>query len=300
MMVREVLEALEEARDGTILDGTLGGGGHAEAMLQHWPGCRILGVDRDPEALRAATARLSAHSTRVRFLQMTFDQAMDDAQVMRDGLHGALLDLGVSSRQLDAAERGFAFRRGAPLDMRMGEEGQETAADLLNEATEEELARIFRDFGEEPRWRKLAREVIRRRRNELFRTSDDLVGALAGALGRSPSMREKARVFQALRIAVNQELSILTRGLERIREGLREGGILAVISYHSLEDRIVKQAFREWSRDCICPPGIPVCTCRGKALGKPLFKGSRDPSDSEVARNPRSRSARLRAWRKAS
>ncbi len=300
VMVQEVLEVLEESRDGTILDGTLGGGGHAEAMLERWPGCRVLGVDRDPEAVRAAERRLASHRDRIRILQMTFDQAMNDAEIQREGLHGALLDLGVSSRQLDAERRGFAFRRGGMLDMRMeGEAGGATAADLLNEIPEEELARIFREYGEEPRWRRLAREVVGRRRNRPFRTSDDLVAALSGALGRSPSMREKARVFQALRIAVNRELDLLTETLPGIRDALTPHGVMAVISYHSLEDRIVKRAFREWSRDCVCPPGLPICTCRGKALGAPLFSGPRRPGSEEVERNPRSRSALLRAWRRA-
>jgi 16S rRNA (cytosine1402-N4)-methyltransferase len=258
-------------------------------------------VDRDPEALRAARERLTDHEQRVRFLHMRFDEAMNDAQVMKEGLHGALLDLGVSSWQLDADERGFAFRRGAPLDMRMAGEGSgESAADLLNEAPEAELARVFRDYGEEPRWKKLAREVVRRRRNRPFSTSDDLVAALSATLGRGPSQRDKARVFQALRIAVNQELSVLTQVLPIIRDSLRPSGTLAIISYHSLEDRLVKDAFREWSTDCVCPPGFPVCVCRGVALGSPLFKGTRTAEPGEVKRNPRSRSARLRAWRKAS
>lgn len=300
VMVREVLEVMASARDGTILDGTLGGGGHAEAVLREFQQCKVVGVDTDPDAVRAATHRLEPYKERVRILEMRFDQAMDDAAIRQDGLDGALLDLGVSSRQLDADHRGFAFRKRLPLDMRMSPgEGRPTAADLLNESEEAELARIFREYAEEPRWRRLAREVVRRREGGAFRTSDDLVAALAGALGRSPSNQEKARVFQALRIAVNQELSALSQALPRIRESLHPGGVLAVIAYHSLEDRIVKGAFREWSRDCVCPPGLPVCTCRGRALGAVLFRRPRRPTDDEVARNPRSRSALLRAWRKA-
>jgi 16S rRNA (cytosine1402-N4)-methyltransferase len=269
-------------------------------MLGRWPGCRILGVDRDPEALKAARERLTAYTDRIRFLQMRFDETSIDAQVQREGLHGALLDLGLSSWQLEADHRGFSFRKGAPLDMRMGGEAEvATAAELLNEAPEEELARVFREYGEEPRWRRLAKEVVRRRSSKLFGTSDDLVAALSGALGRSPSQREKARVFQALRMAVNQELPVLMGTLPRLRDALKPSGVLAVIAYHSLEDRVVKEAFREWSRDCICPPELPVCVCRGKALGSPLFKGPRRPGEEEVRRNPRSRSALFRAWRKA-
>jgi 16S rRNA (cytosine1402-N4)-methyltransferase len=300
VMVEEVLDALEGAREGTILDGTLGGGGHAEAMLKRWPRCNILGVDRDPEAVREASHRLQPFADRVRILEMRFDEVMDDAKLRREGLDGALLDLGVSSRQLDADQRGFAFRRGLPLDMRMEGTGDGmTAADLLNLEEEAELARVFREYGEEPRGRRLAREVVRRRSKRPFQTSDDLVAALAAVLHRPPSAKEKARVFQSLRIAVNQELSALSRALPRLRDLLRPGGVLAVIAYHSLEDRLVKESFREWSRDCVCPPGLPVCVCRGVALGSLLFRGPRRPGAAEVEGNPRSRSALLRAWRKA-
>lgn len=301
VMVEEVLAVLETAREGVILDGTLGGGGHAEAILLRWPACKIIGVDRDPEALRSARDRLTPFSERVRYLEMRFDDAMQAAEVRSEGLDGALLDLGISSWQLDQDRRGFAFRRGLPLDMRMDGDGNgPTAADLLNQEPEEELARIFFEYGEEPRSRKLAREVVRRRGENPFRVSDDLVAALARALGRSPGQKEKARVFQALRIAVNQELQALDRALQGALDVLNPAGTLAVIAYHSLEDRMVKDAFREWSRECVCPPGLPICTCRGRSLGSSVFKGVRRPSDREVEANPRARAARLRAWRKAS
>jgi len=301
VMVEEVLGVLESAREGVILDGTLGGGGHAEAMLRRWPHCRILGVDRDPEALHEAADRLAPFSNRVRYLEMRFDHAMEDARKRGEALDGALLDLGVSSWQLDQDRRGFAFRRGLPLDMRMNPgAGGPTAAHLLNHEPEEELARIFFEYGEEPRARKLAREVLRRRAHAPLETSDDLVAALARTLNRAPGQKEKARAFQALRIAVNQELEALQGALREGLEALKAGGVLAVIAYHSLEDRMVKNAFREWSRDCICPPEIPVCRCRGRALGAPVFKGPLRPSQEEVEENPRARSARLRGWRKAS
>lgn len=300
VMVEEVLEVLEEAQGGTILDGTLGGGGHAGAILSRWPLCRVIGVDRDPEAIVRARIELTEHSQRLRILQMRFDQAMDDAEMRKEGLDGALLDLGVSSWQLDADQRGFAFRRGLSLDMRMGgPESGPSAADVLNTEAETELARIFRDYGEEPKARRLAREIVRRREDRPFRSSDDLVGALARATGRPPHPRGMARVFQALRIVVNQELSVLADTLPMIRDSLKPHGILAVISYHSLEDRIVKRSFRDWSLDCVCPPGLPVCACDHRSMGAPLFRKSRQPTEEEVARNPRARSARLRAWRKA-
>ena len=300
VLVKEVLEALEGAPVGTILDGTLGGGGHTEAMLSRWPRCRVLGVDRDPDAVRTAQRRLGPFADRLRILEMRFDEAMNDAKVKKEGLAGALLDLGVSSWQLDADHRGFAFRKGLPLDMRMGSEGSgETAADILNRESEAELGRVFREYGEEPRGRRLAREVVRRRVDRPFQTSDDLVGALARALGRGPSPRDMARIFQALRITVNRELSVLAETLPKIRDALNPTGVLAVISYHSLEDRIVKRAFRDWSQDCVCPPGLPVCACQQRAEGSFLFRKPRRPGQEEIDDNPRARSALLRAWRKA-
>ena len=296
---REVMDLLEP-HSGLYLDGTVGGGGHARLLLERCPGCRILAVDRDAEALAHARGVLEPYRDRVRFLQAGFDRAVGDVEVSDRGLEGALLDLGVSSHQLDAEARGFTYRRGAPLDMRMApDEGGVTAADVLADEDERELARVFLELGEEPRGRKLAREVVRRRASAAFRTSDDLVAALAAAVGRAPSHQEKARAFQALRIKVNRELEALGTALEGLREALRSEGVIAVIAYHSLEDRMVKHAFREWSRDCVCPPDFPVCRCRGVALGETLTRRPVTAGVEEIQRNPRARSARLRAWRKA-
>lgn len=302
VLLEEVLGFLAPEGEGVFLDGTLGGGGHARALLDRCPGCRLLAVDHDPEALAEAERRLAPHVGRVRMLRSGFHEAVDAHGIRGAVLAGALLDLGVSSRQLDADDRGFAFRRGVPLDMRMGggvDEELPTAADLLNHEDESTLGRIFREFGEEPRGRRLGREVVRRRANRPFQVSDDLVNALAAAVGRAPTAQEKARVFQALRIAVNREIEVLEEALPRIRDALRPGGTLVVIAYHSLEDRVVKHSFREWSRSCICPPELPVCVCRGRPLGETLTRKPVDPGPAEVERNPRSRSARLRAWRRA-
>lgn len=301
VLVEEVLGFLGPSRDGLYLDGTVGGGGHARALLERCGGCRLIGVDRDPEALEAAGKALEGFGDRVRLIRGRFDRAVEAARLEGEVLAGALLDLGLSSRQLEGPDRGFSFRRGEPLDMRMGRGAEDvpTAAELLEQSPEEELGRIFRAYGEEPRGRALAREVVRRRERGAFRTSDDLVAALAAVLGRGPSAKEKARVFQALRIAVNDELGSLEAALPVLRDALEPGGVLAVVAYHSLEDRVVKHAFREWSRSCVCPPGIPVCTCRGRPLGETLTRSPVRPSEDEVARNPRARSARLRAWRKA-
>lgn len=301
VLVDRVLHHLAPAADGFYLDGTVGGGGHARSILDACGECRLLAVDRDPDALARAEEALSDVRERVRFLRARFDDAVDDIEVRARGLDGALLDLGVSSGQIDLDERGFTFRRGAPLDMRMGgsAEDRPTAARILNEAPAEELTRILQEYGEERRARRLARIVEARRAERPFVTSDDLVAAVEVALGRPATTQDKARIFQALRIAVNEELEALERALPRIRDALNDRGVMVVVAYHSLEDRIVKHTFREWSRACICPPDFPVCRCRGRALGETLTRKPERPSDEEVERNPRARSARLRAWRKA-
>jgi 16S rRNA (cytosine1402-N4)-methyltransferase len=302
VLLDEVLDFLAPSGDGVFLDGTLGGGGHARALLERCPGCRLLAVDRDPEALAEAERFLAPHASRARLLRSGFHQALEAHGITGPTLAGALLDLGVSSHQLDADARGFSVRRGVVLDMRLGGEHDgelPTAADLLNQADEATLGRIFREYGEEPRGRALAREVVRRRGNRPFQVSDDLVNALAAVVKRAPWAREKARVFQALRIAVNRELEVLEEALPRLRDALRPGGRLVVIAYHSLEDRLVKHSFREWSRECVCPPALPVCMCRGKALGRTLTIRPVYPSEAEVERNPRARSARLRVWERA-
>lgn len=294
----EAVELLGCVAGGLYLDGTVGGGGHARLLLQRCPDCRLIAVDRDPDALEEAREALAPWRDRVRFLHLRFDEATDDLEIRDRGLSGALLDLGISSHQVDEEERGFSFRPGVALDMRMSGEG-ESAAELLARADEEELGRIFHEYGEEPRARALAREVVRRRGEAPLETSDDLVAALYTVYNRPPGHGAKARVFQALRIAVNGELEALEQALDRIREALNAGGVMAVIAYHSLEDRMVKHAFREWSRSCVCPPGLPICACRGRALGETLTRKPVRAAADEVEANPRARSALLRAWRKA-
>lgn len=298
-MVSEVLALLEPERGGLYFDGTLGGGGHTEAILQKGAEARVVGVDQDPEALAEAGARLARYGDRFTALRGNF---ADVIEAVAEPLAGALLDLGVSSRHIDAQERGFSFRSGTPLDMRMGglsDTGTRNAADLLNEAPESELADIFYHFGEERRSRRLAAEVVRRRQARPFATADDFLDAMNASLGIRLEAQDKARLFQALRIAVNEEMGVLDRILPAVRDRLAPAGVFVVLSYHSLEDRRVKNAFREWSRACICPPEIPICTCRGEPLGETLTRKPVDPTAAEVEANPRARSARLRAWRKA-
>ena len=283
-----------------VLDGTLGGGGHTAALLDAGVG-RVIGVDRDPDALAAATARLSEAASAGRFSALHGNYAAVD-ELPLDDLHftGILLALGFSSHQIDDATRGFSFRDGAPLDMRMGQDTSRSAADLLNEADEGELMTIFREYGDEPHAGRLAREIVRRRANRPFAISDDFVGAIRGALGPRTGASDFARLFQAVRIAVNDELAGLERALPALRDRLAPGGVLAIIAYHSGEDRLVKHAFRRWSEDCVCPPRLPVCACGGgHALGTVLTRRAVVASPDEVARNPRARSARLREWRRA-
>jgi 16S rRNA (cytosine1402-N4)-methyltransferase len=298
VLLREVLEYLSPERGGIYFDGTLGDGGHSEAILEAGADARVIGVDQDPEALEVAARRLARFGDRVRLVRSNF---ADAAEEMTESLSGALLDLGVSSRHLDVEARGFSFRPGTPLDMRMSgaESGDPTAADLLNELPERELADLFYRYGEERRSRRLASAIVARRRVSRFERSDDLLEVLERALGPRLEVQDRARLFQALRIAVNDELGVLERVLPALRDRLSGGGVIVVLSYHSLEDRLVKGAFREWSRSCICPPALPVCRCRGEPLGEVLTRRPIFASAEEVAENPRARSARLRAWRKA-
>jgi 16S rRNA (cytosine1402-N4)-methyltransferase len=297
VLAGEVLELLRGLP--AVLDCTLGGGGHSAALLEAGEVDRVVALDRDPAAIAAARERLAAYEANGRFEAHLGNYArVEEALGGAGSFDGVLLDLGVSSHQIDAEARGFTFREGAPLDMRMGPDAEGTAADWLNTASEGELASVFREFGDEPRAMRLGREVARRRANRMFAISDDFVGAIRGALGPRSGAPDFARLFQAVRIAVNDELSGLASALPDLRDRLLPGGVLVVIAYHSGEDRLVKNAFRDWSAACICPPRQPVCTCRGRPLGETITRRPMSASDDEVASNPRARSARLRAWRR--
>lgn len=297
VLAREVAELLGNARH--VLDGTLGGGGHALALLEG--GAHVVGLDRDPQAVREAVQRLAPFVSSGALSIHCGNYADLDALPALAAQHfdAILLDLGVSSHQLDDEARGFTFRPGAVLDMRMGEDATASAAEFLNAAPESELAWVFREYGDERRAPRLAREVTRRRANRPFATSDDFVGAIRAVLGATSGASDFARLFQAVRIAINDELSGLERALPVLRDHLLPGGTLAVIAYHSGEDRLVKHAFREWSTACTCPPRQPMCTCRGVAMGTLRTRRAITAAADEVAANPRARSARLRAWQRA-
>lgn len=301
-----------------MLDGTLGGGGHSLALLE--AGADVTAFDRDAEALAVARARLATFESQGRFraLHANFADVANVDALRGVAFDGIVLDLGVSSHQFDDETRGFSFREGAPLDMRMdgGPKTEDprpttedrrpttasavsTAAELLNSADDHDLASIFKGFGDEPKAGRLAREIVRRRGNRPFATSDDFVRAIRAVLGPRSGPGDFARLFQALRIAVNGELDALASALPVLRDRLAPAGVMAVIAYHSGEDRIVKHAFREWSLSCVCPPKQIVCTCRGRPLGELITRKAVNAGPEEIARNSRARSAHLRAWRMA-
>jgi len=291
-----VAELLAPAAPGLLVDATLGMGGHAAFLLQAAPGFRLLGIDRDPAAIELARERLGDFGGRVRLVRGTFSRLPELLEEEGESPAAILADLGCSSLQLDTPERGFSFRSTAPLDMRMGPEGP-TAARLLQELEVEELMRILWDYGEERRARAIARAIAEARQRRPIETTRDLVEIVVRILGPGPRGRvhPATRTFQALRIAVNDELGELERFLEPAIRSLRPGGRMAVISFHSLEDRIVKHTMRRLEGRCVCPPDLPVCRCGATPLVRPLTRRPIRPTTAEMEENPRSRSARLRA-----
>ena len=303
VLLQEVLEWMNVRENGVYCDGTLGGGGHSEAILKASGGtAKLYGIDRDENAIRAASERLSGFSGFVA-IHGNFHDAKD---LLREAgaelLDGVLLDLGVSSPQLDTAERGFSYHEDAPLDMRMDQSGGMTAAELLNEADERELAEIIRDYGEEKWAARIARMICEHRAQKPFQTTFDLVHAVDAAIPKAVRRKDDGhparRTFQAVRIAVNDELAPLEQALKDFAACLKPGGRFCVITFHSLEDRIVKRCFRQLENPCICPPKAPVCTCGRKPVVKVLASGAVAPSAEETERNPRARSAKLRVAEK--
>jgi 16S rRNA (cytosine1402-N4)-methyltransferase len=302
VLVAEALALLDARRGGLFVDATLGLGGHAEALLEASPNVRLVGIDRDPQALERAARRLAPFGERVRFAHANFHhlQAALAALDVEGGLTGVLADLGVSSMQLDTPERGFSFRFDAPLDMRMGL-AERTAAELVNESSEGELEKIIREYGEEKQARRIARAIVAARREGPVATTGQLKRLVERAKGSRPFDREgrvdpATRVFQALRIEVNEELAGLEGFLQQAIDLLEDDGRLVVISYHSLEDRIVKNTLRDLAKG-----EVDEVTGRARAetqLIEVLTRKPLRPSAAEVDRNPRSRSARLRAARR--
>ena len=295
VLLSQVVTALAPPAGGWIVDATVGLGGHARALLEAQPGARLLGLDVDSEALELARARLAGFGRRVVLVNASYGSLAEIASVQGIAhVDGVLFDLGVSSLQLDTPSRGFSFRHDGPLDMRFGRDGA-TVTDLLTDIEEEELVRVLREFGEEPRARRVARAIVRARQKQPILTTGELNRVVHAALGeRRGRIDPSTRTFQALRIAVNRELESIPSAIDQAARLLRPGGRLAVIAFHSLEDRLVKRALRRLSGRCVCPPGSFACQCRPERLLEVLTPKPVTPGPEELADNPRARSARLR------
>lgn len=293
VLVSEVLDGLDVRPGGKYIDCTLGTGGHARRILEKSaPDGRLLGIDVDASAIEVAKNRLAQFAGRSQLVRDNFRQldktASEHSFLAADGV---LFDLGVSWPQLQEGHRGFSFRQEGPLDMRMDLDGEVTASHLVNQLGEAELARILAEYGEEPKSRAIARAIVR---NRPFRTTLELADVVARVVGRRRRRHPATKTFQALRIAVNEELSALSEALPQALAVLASGGRLAVIAFHSLEDRVVKTFMARESRDCVCPPEIPVCMCHHRRTLRILTKKPIRPSIEEIKENPRCRSAKLR------
>ena len=298
VLLRETIELLAAERGGLFVDCTVGLGGHSEAILQASSDAQVLGIDRDEEALELARRRLALYGSRFSAVHADFREltrVLATAKVRQ--VHGVLADLGVSSLQLDSPQRGFSFRHEAPLDMRMDMSKGETAAELLGRLSEVEIANLIFEYGEEPRSRRIARAVVQRReRGQSLATTTDLASVIERAVGKGNKRRihPATRTFQALRIAVNAELENLDRFLFDAVDHLEQAGRLAVISFHSLEDRIIKRTLLKLSGKCQCPPRLPKCICGATKRVEILTRRAIVPAEAEIDENPRSRSAKLR------
>ena len=298
VMVQEVVRLLKPQTPKRFLDGTVGGGGHAERILmESSPAGRLLGLDRDDEAVAAAQERLQLFGSRAIVRQANFSAAKEIlAQIGWTAVDGVVLDLGVSSRQLESEERGFSFRASARLDMRMDRRQEMDAYHVVNSSSAAELEKILRNYGEEPQARRIALALVSERKLKPLETTEELARLIERVKGRSGRSHHPAtQTFQALRVAVNGELQHLARFLEDGYKLLEPQGRMAVISFHSLEDRLVKTAFRKWNQNCLCPPKIPLCRCGWSRKVELLTKRPLVASANEVRANPRARSAKLRA-----
>lgn len=302
VLLEECIQALSIKPDGTYVDGTLGGAGHSSQIVQRLTTGRLIGIDRDPKALKAASERLAPYSDRVTLVHSNFsrvDQVLDELGI--NGVDGILLDLGVSSPQLDEAERGFSYMADAPLDMRMNSQDTLTAYEVVNLWPREELRRILYEYGEERYAPQIASAIDRRRAERPIETTLELVDVIRSAMP-PQALREKQhpakRSFQAIRIAVNDELGAVSRVMDAAISKLNSGGRLAIITFHSLEDRIVKNAMASAAKGCTCPPEFPVCVCGKTPKVKLVSKKPIVSSEEELQRNPRARSAKLRVCEK--
>ncbi|NLL70865.1 MAG: 16S rRNA (cytosine(1402)-N(4))-methyltransferase RsmH [Epulopiscium sp.] len=303
VLLEECIQGLNIKPDGSYLDGTLGGAGHSEAICHHLGEKGVLiGIDQDRHAIEAAQERLEKFEDRIILYQDNFanvKNVLEKVEVLK--VNGIVLDLGVSSYQLDEAERGFSYMQDGPLDMRMDPEGLRSAQNVINEYSEEDLARIIKEYGEE-RWAKrIARFIVEERKKKPFTTTMELVEVIKKAVpkgARRDGPHPAKRTFQAIRIEVNQELAILEQSIKDMVDVLDTGGRLCIITFHSLEDRIVKQTFRHLENPCICPPDFPICICGKQPVAKIITRKPILPTNEEIGINPRARSAKLRILEK--
>jgi len=301
IMPDEVIEYLNIKPDGIYVDGTLGGGGHAFLVAGRLSGQgRLIGIDQDGDAIRAAGERLADYRDRVEIVRDNYSsmrKILEDRSI--DRVDGILLDLGVSSWQLDQGQRGFSYREDAPLDMRMDQRQDLTAADIVNDYSETDLFHVIRNYGEDPFAKNIAKHIVRARAEKPVETTGqlaDIIKAAIPAKVRKGGGHPAKRTFQALRIEVNQELEVLKSSLEDMVDLLNDGGRICVITFHSLEDRIVKKTFRACENPCICPPEFPVCTCGKVSKGRVLTRKPVLPDPNELEENSRARSAKLRVF----
>ena len=304
IMLEEVIESLAIKPNGIYVDGTLGGAGHSSEIAKRLgPEGRLIGIDQDGEAIAAATKRLEPYKDRVTIVRSNYAQM---CQVLKElgisKVDGILLDLGVSSYQLDEASRGFTYREDVPLDMRMDQRNPKTAADIVNEYSEMELYRMIRDYGEDRFAKNIAKHIVRAREKKPIETAGELCEIIKAAIPakmRAGTGHPAKQTFQALRIELNHELDVLTQSIDGMIDRLAPGGRLCIITFHSLEDRIVKTRFRTNENPCICPPGFPVCVCGRISKGKVITRKPILPSEQEMEENSRSKSAKLRVFEKA-
>ena len=301
ILLNECMEGLSIKEDGIYVDGTLGGGGHSFHILERLgERGRLIGIDQDEDAIKAATKRLEAFANKVTIVRDNYEHFQTILSTLSiPKVDGILLDLGVSSYQFDEADRGFSYRFDAPLDMRMDRRQDFTAKDLVNNYSEQELYRIIRDYGEDKFARNIAKHIVKEREKKPIETTFELSEIISHAIPmkmRVQGGHPAKKTFQAVRIALNRELEVLEESIEGMIKALKPEGRLCIISFHSLEDRIVKKAFRTAEDPCICPKDFPICTCGRKSLGRVISKKAIIPSDLEMEENPRARSAKLRIF----
>ena len=302
VLLNEVIESLNIKADGYYVDGTLGGGGHALEVVKRLESGKLIGIDRDSDAIKAATQRLNDYINNVIIIR---DNYVNIENILKreniDKVDGIYIDLGVSSYQLDTAERGFTYRFDAPLDMRMDDRNELKASDIVNDYSESELFHIIRDYGEDRFAKNIAKHIVEYRNKKRIETTFELVDIIKASIPMKIQVtggHPAKRTFQAVRIELNKELEVLTDSLDVMIDLLKPGGRLSVITFHSLEDRIVKQAFKKAESPCVCPKKFPVCVCGNKSKGRVITRKAILPSEEELEENSRSKSAKLRVFEK--